>query len=317
MWVVRDGEVLRILTDPASGKVRRLRANPAVRLSPCDMRGRVKPDAVVAEASVELDDEAGTQRTMALIEKRYGLMGRILGWLNSRKARKAAGGEIRHIGLRVTARMSEARVRSAIDKAAADRRTGEVLWRVRSDDGELDVTYGDPSRPFFLASATKLATSAILAQLRIEKRLDWDAPVAPLLPDLDLSGLSMDGGRDRSQEMTVRELLAHTSGIADYFEGRRKGRPTTFDRVTESDMGWTVSDAVRVDPRSRARHPWSRALLGHRVPAAGRPDREARGHDLRRRRASADRGAPRARRHLRVRRGDVGALRRDRPDAPR
>ena len=26
-------------------------------------------------------------------------MGRILGWLNSRKARKAAGGEIRHLGL--------------------------------------------------------------------------------------------------------------------------------------------------------------------------------------------------------------------------
>ncbi len=102
VWVVRDGEILRILTDPASGKVRRLRANPAVRLSPCDMRGRVKPDAVVAEAGVELDDEAGTQRTMELIEKRYGLMGRILGWLNSRKARKAAGGQIQHIGLRVT-----------------------------------------------------------------------------------------------------------------------------------------------------------------------------------------------------------------------
>ncbi len=66
------------------------------------MRGRVKPDARWSTASVELDDEAGTQRTMALIEKRYGLMGRILGWLNSRRARKAAGGEIRHIGLRVT-----------------------------------------------------------------------------------------------------------------------------------------------------------------------------------------------------------------------
>jgi uncharacterized protein len=102
VWVVRDGDVLRILTDPASGKVRRLRANPAVRLSPCDMRGRVKPDALVAEASAELADETGTQRTMELIEKRYGLMGRILGWLNSRKARKAAGGEIRHIGLVVT-----------------------------------------------------------------------------------------------------------------------------------------------------------------------------------------------------------------------
>jgi CubicO group peptidase (beta-lactamase class C family) len=140
--------------------------------------------------------------------------------------------------------MTADHVRRAVDKAAADRRTGDVLWRVRSDDGELDVTYGDPARPFFLASATKLATSAILAQLRVEGRVDWDEPVAPLLPDLDLTGLSVDRGRDRSRETTVRELLAHTSGIADYFEGRRKGQPTTFDRVTEEDMGWTVSDVV-------------------------------------------------------------------------
>jgi uncharacterized protein len=102
VWVVRDGEDLRILTDPGSGKVRRLRANPAVRVSPCDMRGRVKANALVASGTAAIDDEAGTARTMGLIERRYGLMGRILGWLNSRRARKAAAGPIQHLGLRVT-----------------------------------------------------------------------------------------------------------------------------------------------------------------------------------------------------------------------
>ena len=102
VWVVRDGDVLRILTDPSSAKVRRLRANPAVRLSPCDMRGRVKPGAVVADGVAVVEDDAGTARTMALIEKRYGLMGRILGWLNSRKARTEANGPLQHVGLRVT-----------------------------------------------------------------------------------------------------------------------------------------------------------------------------------------------------------------------
>lgn len=102
VWVVRDGDVLRILTDPSSGKVRRLRANPTARLSPCDMRGRVRPDAVAADVHVEVEDAAGTARTMELIQSRYGLMGRILGWLNSRRARKAAGGEVQHVGLRVT-----------------------------------------------------------------------------------------------------------------------------------------------------------------------------------------------------------------------
>lgn len=102
VWVVRDGSVLRILTDPSSGKVRRLRTDPRVVLSPCDMRGRVKTGALVAEGTATLEDDQGTSRTMAMIEKRYGLMGRILGWLNSRRARKAAGGPIQHVGLRVT-----------------------------------------------------------------------------------------------------------------------------------------------------------------------------------------------------------------------
>ena len=36
---------------------------------------------------------------MVRISRKYGLMGRILGWMNSRKARKAAGGEVQHLGL--------------------------------------------------------------------------------------------------------------------------------------------------------------------------------------------------------------------------
>jgi PPOX class probable F420-dependent enzyme len=102
VWVVRDGDVLRILTDPDSGKVRRLRVNPAVRMSPCDARGRVPSGAIVAHGVAVLEDDDGTARTLALITARYGLMGRILGWINSRRARRASGGEVRHLGLTVT-----------------------------------------------------------------------------------------------------------------------------------------------------------------------------------------------------------------------
>ena len=58
-----------------------------------------------------------------------------------------------------------------------------------------------------------------LAQLRGEGRLDWDAPIAEYLPDLDLSGLAVEGGRDVSGEITVREVMGHTAGLADFFEG--------------------------------------------------------------------------------------------------
>jgi PPOX class probable F420-dependent enzyme len=99
VWVVRDGETLRVLTDPTSGKVRRLRANPRASVAVCDMRGRTTTDARSVPVVVTLQDAAGTSDTMARITSRYGLTGRLLGWMNSRKARKAAGGEIQHVGL--------------------------------------------------------------------------------------------------------------------------------------------------------------------------------------------------------------------------
>ena len=99
VWVVRDADTLRVLTDPSSGKVRRLRADPRASVSVCDMRGRTKPGARSVPVAVTLQDAAGTADTMARITSKYGLMGRILGWMNSRKARKAAGGEIQHLGL--------------------------------------------------------------------------------------------------------------------------------------------------------------------------------------------------------------------------
>ena len=153
----------------------------------------------------------------------------------------------------------EQRIHRLIEKSAADRRTGEVLWRVVTPDGGLDVVHGDLDRPFFVASVSKLFTVVCLAQLREERRLDWDAPIAGYLPDLDLSGLAVENGRDVSAEITVREVMGHTAGLADYFEGKRPDGPTTLDRALQSDFGWGEADVVE----------WTRAMA---------PARRGRGH---------------------------------------
>jgi CubicO group peptidase (beta-lactamase class C family) len=139
---------------------------------------------------------------------------------------------------------ASAAIETLVRRVDADPKSGEVLWRVRSDDGTVDVTYGDPLRRFFIASATKLFVTAILAQLRVEGRVDWDAPLAGHLPDLDLAGILVVKGTDRSDAMTVREVMAHTSGLADYFEGRRPDGPPTIERAIAADVGWTVADVV-------------------------------------------------------------------------
>jgi CubicO group peptidase (beta-lactamase class C family) len=144
----------------------------------------------------------------------------------------------------------EQRIRRQIEKSEADRRTGEVLWRVVTPDGSLDVVHGDLDRPFFIASVSKLFTTVCIAQLRDEGRLDWDAPIAGYLPDLDLSGLAVENGRDVSAEITVREVMGHTAGLADFFEGPRPDGPTTLERAMQKDFVWSEADVVE----------WSRAM---------------------------------------------------------
>lgn len=80
------------------------------------------------------------------------------------------------------------RIAHHLRKVAGDPAVGEVLWRMRSDDGRVDFTYGDPDRRFFIASATKLYVTTMLTQLLDEGRLDWDAAIAGYLSDLDLTG---------------------------------------------------------------------------------------------------------------------------------
>ncbi len=85
VWLVRDGDELRVITDGTSGKVRRIRANPNIRVAPCDARGRLSGPTFPAVAA--LQDEAGTNRTADMITRRYGLLGRVFMWRSGRRRR--------------------------------------------------------------------------------------------------------------------------------------------------------------------------------------------------------------------------------------
>ena len=64
-----------------SGKVKRIRNNPRVRIAPCTMRGEVLGDWVEARAEIVTDEEAA--RGMQLLNKRYFPWKQILGFFAS------------------------------------------------------------------------------------------------------------------------------------------------------------------------------------------------------------------------------------------
>jgi CubicO group peptidase (beta-lactamase class C family) len=136
-----------------------------------------------------------------------------------------------------------------VAKAVNGRSVRGAVVRVASGDGAFDYqgSAGELSRDttYFIASTTKLFVTAMVLQLRAEGRLSLDDSLASLLPEEEWRGLNVRGGIDRSGAITVRQLLAHTSGLPDYFEGTRAdGRRLDRELLSGRDQAWTTADAL-------------------------------------------------------------------------
>lgn len=72
VWFVRGDSELFFTTEPASGKVKRMRRDPHVRVAPCKVNGELLGDWHAATA-LFLSAEEG-QRVNQLMTRKYGLM---------------------------------------------------------------------------------------------------------------------------------------------------------------------------------------------------------------------------------------------------
>ncbi|GII28839.1 PPOX class F420-dependent oxidoreductase [Planotetraspora mira] len=95
IWVVPDGDALAIWTGTRTGKVKRVRNNPEVTVTPCDVRGNVHGEP--ADGRAEVMSAEDTERVRALIIKKYGLVG----WLTVRGSRLRRGRE-GTVGIRIS-----------------------------------------------------------------------------------------------------------------------------------------------------------------------------------------------------------------------
>jgi CubicO group peptidase (beta-lactamase class C family) len=132
-------------------------------------------------------------------------------------------------------------------------------YDVRPDTNGVRFALASPGRKFywewsspesleqyFIASTTKLYVAAMIMQLRHEGRVALDAPAATYLDPSVMAGIHVLRGVDASDRITIRELLGHTSGIADYFEQRRRDGSTQLAKVLRQDFGWTFQDVLRI-----------------------------------------------------------------------
>ena len=61
-----------------------------------------------------------------------------------------------------------------------------------------------------------------------------------------MAGIHVLRGVDAGGRITIRELLSHTSGIADYFEQRQRDGSTQIGKALQADFAWTFADVLRI-----------------------------------------------------------------------
>jgi uncharacterized protein len=69
VWFVEDGPLLVVMTDPHSGKAKRIRRDPSVMVAPCNGGGRLRGEPVPARA--EFLPDSALPRVESLMARKY------------------------------------------------------------------------------------------------------------------------------------------------------------------------------------------------------------------------------------------------------
>lgn len=103
---------------------------------------------------------------------------------------------------------------------------GETGFRYHSAFGAVDLENSAPARAdhaFKIASITKMFTAVTVLQLAEEGAFGLDDPMAKYLGDypfVQIDSLHLWEGRSFGRDITIGQLLAHRSGLADIFTDR-------------------------------------------------------------------------------------------------
>ena len=103
----------------------------------------------------------------------------------------------------------------------------------------------DNDSQFFITSATKIFISAIILNFKYHELLDLNDKISKFLSENTLKDLLVINGVDHSNQITIRDLLAHTSGLPDYLHYRIGNEKTIFEQIREGiDRFWIYDTAL-------------------------------------------------------------------------
>lgn len=141
----------------------------------------------------------------------------------------------------------EKSLQAVLDKTVDGKKIFGTSYAIKKDSSYWIGASGNISsdQNYFIASTTKLFTTAIILHLKQEGKLNLDDKISTYLDTTILNGLHIYKGKDYSNELTIKHLLAHTSGLPDYFQNKgANGKSLEDEIVGGNDQFWTFEQAM-------------------------------------------------------------------------
>jgi CubicO group peptidase (beta-lactamase class C family) len=146
-------------------------------------------------------------------------------------------------------KLQENKIQELISKQVDNKNCFGTVLSIHKNNETKTFSAGNIKKDtqFFIASTTKLFTSALIFQLFDENKLDFDDYIHKYLDSQIINNLHTYKNKDYSREIKIKHLLSQSSGLSDYFED--KNTDTKTDSLLEDltkgiDNIWTFEDAI-------------------------------------------------------------------------
>jgi D-alanyl-D-alanine carboxypeptidase len=152
--------------------------------------------------------------------------------------------------------LNTAEMQAIIDRFIDNRLVHGIQLSVVKGDEEWSGCSGElvGLRPFFITSVTKMFISAIILKWESEKVISLDDRISGYLSDYVVMGLHHLKGRFYSSEITIGQLLSHTSGLPDYFDDRLVNGMTLSRALKEGiDQAWNFDQVIEMAKTMKAK----------------------------------------------------------------
>lgn len=141
----------------------------------------------------------------------------------------------------------EKAMQTVLDKSVDGKKVFGTSFAIKANDSIWFGAAGDLTidQPFFIASTTKLFTTALILKLESEGKLKLEDKINKYLETSVMAGLHIYKNKDYANEITIKHLLAHTSGLPDYFQNKGANGKSLEDEIAKGeDQFWTFYQAI-------------------------------------------------------------------------